>query len=171
MFRSSALRDMSLTARLAVALHCFEAFCNKMEMVNPEIDALLDHLWEFPLVDRDHWDEWDGSHPALVEVGLGEPWPSGFEEMLIKRGIDPVQFRTLLGNLVEIIFHNFYVASDDNRSLRFLLDVITIVGRAGVRLHSLDVLMGSLFADRGGWGQRISRDERDHWRVAKVCKD
>ena len=133
-------------------------------MRRPEIDAFLDDLWEFPIIDHHRWDEWEKRHPALVNTALGDPWPAGFEEFLNARGMSAKEFRSLIGDVVEIVFSSFYGAADDVSSLKFLSRVLNTAEVAGVHLPSLEVFGGSRFVDRGGWGKQLTLAERNAWR-------
>ena len=156
-----------MTARLAVALHCFSRYCERHNLRHPAIDAFLDDLWEFPIVEHQTWDDWEKHHPALVQTALGDPWPAGFEAFLKAQGTQPDEFRHLLGYVVEIVFSSFYVAADDDSSFGYLSEVLKIAANSGINPPPFEVLSGSRFADRGGWGTQMTTTERNAWRVLK----
>jgi hypothetical protein len=39
---SSGIRELSLTARLAIALHCFGRYCEKRDLHHPALNAFVD---------------------------------------------------------------------------------------------------------------------------------
>ena len=157
--------ELSLTARLAVALHCFSQYCEKHNLRHPLIDSFLDDLWEFPVVGSERWDDWENNHPELVGTGLGDPWPTGFEAFLNAQAIDLEQFRHLISSVVEIVFSSFYGASDNNFSLKCLSEVLKMVNVCGINPPPAEVFRGSRFADRAGWGNQMTVTERDAWRA------
>jgi hypothetical protein len=148
-----------------VALHCFSRYCEKSGLHHREIDAFVEDLWEFPIVDHHRWDEWENHHPPLVNTALGDPWPSGFDEFLISREMNPIEFRRLLGDVADIVFSSFYGAADDLFSLACLSRVLQVTTDVGVVPPLLAVFEGSRFTDRGGWGKRTTIVERDTWRA------
>lgn len=162
--KDAAIRALSLTARLAVGLHCFSRYCDKCELVHPAIAALLNDLWEFPVVDELRWDEWEDNHPDLIGVALGDDWPPSFESFLADRSVDPLRFRELLENLVEIVFGSFYAAAEDEASFQHLGKVMEIVGASGIPAPPFVYFAESRFTDRGGWGKQMTTVERDAWR-------
>ena len=159
------LQTLSLTARLAIALHCFRDYCRKLGLQHVEIERLLDDLWEFPVDNvRERWDEWEHGHPVLLYVGLGDAWPEGFEEFLRSNNVDPDDFRPLITGVVEVVFSSFYAAADDKESMEHLRNVLTIVTAVGVEPRPLERFASSRFADGHGWGKPLTITERDEWR-------
>lgn len=159
------MRELSLTARLAIALHCLERYCEKFELHHVEIDAFLDDLWEFPLVDERRWNEWEQGHPQLVGAALGDAWPAGFKEFLNAHHIDPESFRELLSNVAEIVFGSFYGAAEDVPSMEYLLAVLKVAEQSGIRPPPSRCFADSRFAHCHGWGKKLTAPERDAWRV------
>jgi hypothetical protein len=156
-----------LTARLAIALHCFSHYCEKNDLAHPAISSFLDDLWEFPVIDSERWNEWESNHPELVLAALGDKWPQAFGTFLVAHGVGAVEFRTLLQNLVEIVFSSFYGAADDYQSYECLRKVVVITTEDGADLPPLAPFQISLFADRGEWGRQLTVAERDSWRQLK----
>jgi hypothetical protein len=157
---------LSLTAKLALGLHCFAGYCRVRKIDHPAITAFLDDLWEFPIISNPvQFGKWQESHPTLVAVALGDDYPIEFEEFLVENLVSPVEFRDLLANVVEIIFSSFYVASDNGVALQFLDSVLTIVRKHGVISPPKERFAASRFCDRHGWGQPLTPLERDIWRA------
>src|SRR6266581_2645942 len=107
------LKALSLTARLAMALHCLRDYCSALALHHIEIELFLEDLWEFPLIESDRWDQWEQGHPPLVHTALGDDWPVGFEDFLGSRKLKQQEFRYLIENVTEIVFGSFYGATDN----------------------------------------------------------
>ena len=114
------------------------------------------------------FEEWEAKRPALVETGLGDQIPGDVGVVLQQRGIDEVEFRTLVENTVEIIWSSFFGASDNEGSLRHLSRVISICGRRGIRPPPLEVFAESRFDEEQGWGCRLSIEQRNRWRASRT---
>jgi hypothetical protein len=161
----STYRGLSLTARLAVALHCFSRICQVQNLHHSEIDAFLDDLWEFPLITSERWDEWEKNHPPLVETALGNAWPIGFEDYLETQGARPEEFRRLISSVAEIVFSSFYGAADDAFSLKCLSEVLKMAQDRAVEPPPPAGFSQSRFVDGAGWGNPITPSVRDSWRA------
>jgi hypothetical protein len=158
-------RALSLTARLAIAMHCFEQYCRVQGLAVPEVIELQDYLWEWPLVGGSlAFPAWESRHPVLVDYGLGDPMPERLRAALDARHIDEEEFRLLVTSLVEIIWSSFWAASDDAGSLADLAQVLRISARSRIPLPDPAPFSHSLFAEQHGWGQPLSMAERDAWR-------
>ena len=164
---ASDYRSLSLTARLAVALRCFASYCDLKDLHHPSIGALLNDLWEVPVIDSQRWDDWENNHPPRVQTALGDDWPEHFEEFLVQHGTNPEQLRSLISAVVEIVFSSFYGAADDELAHRYVSKVLQIVGPLNVNPPPPSLFVESQFRDRGGWGRPISLAERDSWRFAE----
>jgi hypothetical protein len=170
MVDSSAYRDLSLTARLAVALHCFSRYCETKGLRHLSINAFIDDLWEFPIVEHDRWEDWKNNHPPhppLVSTALGDPWPAGFEGFLRAQAVSATEFRRLTSSLAEIVFSSFYGAADDDFSLKCLMDVLTMASDCGINPPPAGAFSASQFIDRGGWGKPMTATDRDAGRSIK----
>ncbi|MFT3883221.1 MAG: hypothetical protein QM703_26660 [Gemmatales bacterium] len=168
------LRQLSLTARQAVALLCLKRYCEKFGLHHQAIEAYFDDLWEYPLVDQNRWSEWHNHHPELVETAtqfdMGYEleeinWPDGFVEFLQKYGQKPEQFLLLIGSITEIVFGSFYSAVDEKGSWEQLCQTLKITETAGIVTPPPSAFIASLFVDNDGWGNRITKDQRDAWRA------
>lgn len=137
----------------------------KKNLHHAEIDAFLDDLWEFPLIEEQQWNTWEKNHPSLVHNGLGDPLPSGFQVFLTSQGVDQEEFQRLIANVVEVVFSSFYGAADDASSWDYLKAVLKIADQTGISPPPLGVFLTSRFADRFGWGRKITPAERKEWRA------
>jgi hypothetical protein len=157
---------LSLTARLAVALHCFADYCRARAIDHPAVAAFLDDLWEFPAISGpEEFRPWEKNHPILVNVALGDEYPRWFKEFLEEIDIPAEEFRELIGNVAEIIFGNFYGVADDRGSLECLRKVMSIVRKHGITAPPRKRFANSRFCDAGGWGIPLTMSERDKWRA------
>jgi hypothetical protein len=124
-------------------------------------------MWEWPLMmSPGLFSDWESKQPSLVDVGLGGPIPQALESVLRERGIDSAQFQTLLEGTVEIIWGSFYAASDDDGSLAELQRVVAVCEQRGIAVPPVDVFVESRFDEGSGWGNRVTREQRDRWRSA-----
>jgi hypothetical protein len=153
---------LSLPARVAVALHCFEGYCRAKGLRHYLIDTFLNHMWELPVIAS--FPEWESRNGDLVDAGLGDPFPQEIVTLLRSVGASEEEFRRLVQSTVEIIYSSAYAASDNAGSLRFLGEVLHIASGLGVAPPPAQPFLMSLFADNYGWGMRISREQRDAWR-------
>lgn len=159
------LSELSLIARLAIALHCFERYCRKHNLESPEITELSSYLWDFPVIENpDEFNKWELNQPELVDIGLGDKFPKEFAGKLKSKGISQNEFRKLLESVVEIIFWSFYGATDNDNSLKRLKTVISIVNSHGIEAPPALLFVNSRFVDKHGWGNVLSLTERDKWR-------
>jgi hypothetical protein len=157
---------LSLTARLAVALHCFAGYCRARAIDHPAVGAFLDHLWAFPAISGyEEFRPWEKNHPSLIHVALGDEYPRWFREFLESTGIPADEFRELIGNVVEIIFGSFYGAADNRGSLKCLRKVVSIVRKHGITAPPRKRFANSRFRDGCGWGIPLTMLERDKWRA------
>jgi hypothetical protein len=160
-------RPLSLLARLGVALCCFEQYCRTVGLDAPAVRDFTEYMWEWPLMMSPGWfEEWESKQPTLVVVGLGDPIPQALASLLVERGIDSGELQTLLEATVEIIWGSFYAACDDDGSLAELQRVVAICERRGIAAPPVDVFVESRFDDGHGWGNRVTREQRDRWRSA-----
>lgn len=160
---------LSLSARIAVALHCFERYCRAKRLRHPMIDAFLDHMWELPCITS--FPAWESRRCELVKVGLGDPFPREILDLLQTAGVSEKEFRQLIEGSVEIIYTSAYGKSDDAGSLRFLDRVLQITASAGVPPPPPRLFLSSLFADCHGWGIKLSPEQRDDWRYKAYAPD
>ncbi len=161
-------RALSLRARFAVALRAVEGFCAAKSLAGPQFTAFFDHLWELPAVDS--FPDWESHHDDLLAFGLGDPLPLDVAPSLRSASVPEDVFRQLIEHTVEVIYGSAYGASDDAGSLHELAEVLRICQAAGVPAPPARLFAGSLFADRHGWGVRLSPQQRDHWRFAAYDK-
>jgi uncharacterized protein (DUF433 family) len=166
----TGLRDLSLSARLAVALECFTRYCRRCGLAHAELSAFVDYLWEFPVVisncTPETFVQWEQGGPSLLDVRPSDPLPPGIEAAVLRAGLSPQEFRDLLFHVVQIVWGSFYAASDDFGSLSHLKNVIRITRAAGVFPPDYALYSSSRFADGGGWGARMTPEQRDEWRRA-----
>jgi hypothetical protein len=165
MTTNHSLDQLSLTARLAIALHCFERYCQAHRLTSPAISEFLDYLWQLPTIRGSKaFVDWEQHSPTLVDVGLGAYFSEDFIVQLHAAGIAPSEFQALLENSVEIVFGSFYGAADNSGSLTHLRRVLSLTQQAGIIPPPLSYFAHSRFADRQGWGNGLSVAERDMWR-------
>jgi hypothetical protein len=172
MNQNPVLAQLSLTARLAVALACMERYCHAQRFAAPELTEFFDYLWEFPTIHGpDIFALWERKHPVLVDVGLGAAFPDDFAVRLQAARIESPTFRTLLEHTVEIIFGSFYGAADNQGALTHLQYVLEVTDQSDRIMPLLPLFAHSRFADGHGWGNHLSMAERDAWRNRSQMRD
>ena len=166
----SAYTALSLTARLAIGLHCFTDYCQTRELKHTEIDAFLDDMWGLPLAitSPEAFTAWEEKHPHLVEVGLGDEFSDEFQAVLRHKNISPQELRHIIESVIEIVFASFYGAPQNQQSLDSLRSVIAATTGYGVTPAPPSLFAASLFADNHGWGKPLTGSMRDQWRFANT---
>jgi hypothetical protein len=162
---------LSLSARLAVALHCFHRYCQVRGLTGPDIDAFLEHMWQFPCISGHARVRWERERPVLVDVGLGDRAPPALVERLARARVAPREFRALLASTVDIVFGSLYGAADYHASLQRLGTVLRIAARANVLPPPPASFSNSRFEECRGWGPTLSPRERDVWRYQAYVED
>lgn len=160
----SVYRSLSLKARLAVALVCFERFCAKAGLHHPELTVFFEHMWALPSADS--FPAWDSHKDGLVGVGLGDPFSPAIISLLDVSGVPQHTLRELLMHTVEIVFGSAYGQSDDTGSLQDLEAVLRITSGAGVVPPPAQSFSSSLFSEREGWGAPVSPQTATAWRYS-----
>lgn len=158
--------ELSLIARLCLALCCFERYCEARGLACESVRGFVEYMWEWPLRmgAPDVFSDWEGRATELVETGLGGPPPADVAARLQEKGIDPIEFRQLVESTVEIIWGSFFAAGDNEGSLAYLSRVVSICQRRGLAIPPVSAFAESRFTDRNGWGTRTTPDQRDRWR-------
>ncbi len=162
------MRPLSLSARLAIALHLFRGYCNRRGLDHPEIDRFLEHLWEFIAlpVDGGGLEPWRKREPPLTHVGLGDDYPAGFEAVLRAAGVSAADFRQVLTCTTELLYSSMYAAADELGSRQCLAELASVAESVGVEWPDMRCFAGSIWSDGHGWGQRPSERELAKWKHA-----
>jgi hypothetical protein len=156
-------RKLSLTARLSVALKIFERYCEVRDIESDLVSDFFNYLWEWPLIDGpDQFEPWVQSRVELVNYGLGDPANDEIEMLLAKHALDEEHFREIISGIVEILWGSFWGASEDELSVQALINVTN-----RCKVESLPILTPfkfSRFEENGGWGNKITEEDRDYWK-------
>jgi hypothetical protein len=156
---------LSIAARLAIALCCVESYCRVRRLHHPEIDAFLEHLWEFPsLRPGKAFGEWERRMPGLVSAGLGCEYPAGFGDFLAAQKTSESDFRSLLRDTAEIVFWGAHGEVDDLQSRQFLLEVVEAVSQNGVQPPPVSLFAESRWRDGNSWGIPVPHETVLQWR-------
>jgi hypothetical protein len=161
------VKPLSQRARLAIALHLFRGYCSRRGLAHPEIDRLLAHLWEAVgfWTDGEAFGRWVKREPPLVYAGLGDPYPTGFEEALRSAAVPAAEFQDALSATTEVLYISMYGAADEERSRQFLYELATTATAWGVEWPDIRRFAGSRWADGHGWGNRLTVQELAEWRL------
>lgn len=162
---STELREISIRGRLAIALHCFASACQSRGLLDhPEVQLLIDQMWKAVGPEGANFPKWDETKPLLVCVGLGDEFPPDFLAFLEAKGVDKTEFRSFVGNVVEIVFSNAYGASNNDRTLNFLTAAVELAHRWDCQCPDPKRFVTSRWADKHGWGNILSKEELADWR-------
>ena len=163
----SEVAELSLTARVCVALHLFTGYCRCRGLDHPEVARYLEHMWGFAALPGggQGFEEWEFSHPALVDVGLGCEYPDGFEAYLATKGVPASEFRAALMHATEALYGSLWGAADDAGSLRDVRELAGIALAAGSAWPDLSAFAESRWVG-DGWGSRLSREQLARWQSA-----
>lgn len=156
-------KELSLTARMVIALIIFERYCKQKHIENSIIDNFCNHLWRWPLIDGpDQFEPWEQSRTVLINYGLGEQANEEIQGFLSEYNVDEYIFRQIISGIVEILWGNFWGGSEDELSLQSLHDVIRFTQVEN--LPTLTPFKFSRFRDGGGWGQKITAEDCEFWK-------
>jgi hypothetical protein len=162
------LRPLSLSARIAIALHLFRAYCSRRGLNHPEIDRFLEHLWDFLAlpVGGGGFELWRRREPPLTHVGLGDDFPPDFDPVLKVAGVSATEFRHALACTTEVLYSSMYGAADEKGSWNFLSQLANVAESVGAKWPDINCFADSNWSDGHGWGQRLSAQELVDWRNA-----
>src|SRR5262245_7520637 len=122
--KANDYREVSLRARVAVALLCFDRYCQAKGLRHALIHEFVERMWELPCIES--LPDWESLPCALVHAGLGDSFPPEFADLFERDKILRREFRELLESTVEIVYCSAYGKGDDEGSLRFLDRVLHI---------------------------------------------
>ena len=156
-------KELSLTARLAIALLIFEKYCKNHKLKDSLIDDLSDYLWKWPLIDGvEQFNSWEQSRPQLVNFGLGDEASDKLKSILEFSDVNQSAFRGIVSNIVEILWVSFWGAAEDDLSIQALSTVIKS-SKLSI-LPPLTPFKFSQFCDGNGWGKKVFKEDCDFWR-------
>jgi hypothetical protein len=142
----SEVAALSLTARLAVALHLFAGYCRRRGLDHPELAQYIEHMWGFAAAWQgggEGFDEWYFGRPDLAEAGLGYEYPEGFETYLATTGVSEQEFRAALMHTTEIVYSSLFSVADNAGSLQDLEGLAGIALAAGAVWPDLSAFAGA----------------------------
>jgi len=156
-------KELSLTARVSIALKIFESFCQENSLNHSMIMEFNDYLWKWPLIDGpDQFEPWESSRPFLVNFGIGDESDSKLDNLIVQANISEHTFREIVGGIVEILWGSFWGACEDELSLDSLNKVIQHSNV--IALPNLTPFKFSKFSENSGWGFKLIPDDVTYWR-------
>jgi hypothetical protein len=166
------ITQLSLRARLAIALRLFAGYCIGRRLEHLEIDAYLNHLWRFVGMDGspEAFGAWTGDEPPLIGVGLGDEYPPEFAESLAACGVTSSEFRRAISCATEVLYGSLYGASDELGSRQYLSALAELVAPLGVGFPELEVYAESRWADGSGWGAIPTAEAMQVWRSGDLTE-
>jgi hypothetical protein len=158
-------RPLSLTARACISLHITEAYLRKIGLQHALVDEFFDHLWEHPLrSEPKEFSEWEARRGDFVDFALTDDLPDELDEIMPQLTITEAELFAVVEAPVEILWGNFFQASDEKTSFEYLEFSLNLAEREGLIFPKLSLYRSSLFTDNNGWGDPISEPTRDTWR-------
>jgi hypothetical protein len=159
---------LSLSARIAIALHLFRGYCNRRGLNHRDIDRFVEHLWEFIALPPGGggFKPWVKREPPLTYAGLGDDFPPGFDLVLRSAGVSAAEFRQVLGCTTEVLYSTMYGAADEEGSRRYLSELASVAESVGVEWPDMSCFGESKWSDCHGWGMRPSEQQLAEWRRA-----
>ena len=149
---SHDIRPLSLSARIAIALHLFQGYCNRRGLDHLEIERFVEHLWEFIALPAGGggFEDWKKREPPLTYVGLGDDIPPEFDSVLRAAGVSASEFRQVLSCTTEVLYSTMYGAADEEGSRQYLSDLARIAESVGAEWPSMSCFSESKWSDCHG---------------------
>ena len=152
-----SLMETSISGRMALAITCFERYCETKGIRDPSLEELIDKLWEF--VERDDLDKWEsevyGVTKDLMDAVKRQRKPADPLFVLL-----PAEGRQMLYTLIEKIGCGNLYAGTLGYSLDTLWPTLLVLRQAmdaGVASPDLGPFQRSRFSEFQGWGNRVPR--------------
>jgi hypothetical protein len=158
------LRRLSLSARLAIVLRCWDHLLEATRLKSPLIDELLEHLWLWYRVHGTaQFEPWLGHFNELMDRVYAQEFqlpPGAF----VEAKFTSQDLARQLEHTAEIIWGSFYSAPDDAGSHSEMEEVLAFMHSNGVAMPDLRSFSHSLISEREGWGPKLTEDEINLWR-------
>jgi hypothetical protein len=156
---------LSLSARIAIALHLFRGYCNRRGLNHPEVDRFAEHLWEFIALPPGGggFEPWRMREPPLTYTGLGDDFPPDFETVLTSAGVSAAEFRRVLSCTTEVLYSTMYGAADEKGSRQYLSELAGVAESVGAEWPDMSCFSESKWSDGHGWGKRPSEQDLAEW--------
>lgn len=165
--------SISLQARLAIALRCFEDYCDTLGLHHPEVTKMFDYFWGYFTVGTAagmNWLAWTRSEPKITRVGeASSVGLDDFKALLLSKGVDQEEFRALVFNTENTLFHIFYggiTEKEHEISLKCLHQVLAITRKRGIEPTNIPIFRGQ-FHRIDGEGEQLSTEQLHIWRYGK----
>jgi hypothetical protein len=159
-------RALSLSGRLAVALVVLQRWLSKQKLHDLEVQALLEHQWQWLTVGPDTFDAWHDVNLPLLDTALaGKALPQSTIEHCLAVGVDPRRLTLLLTHTAAIVEGSLFSTTHDHESLRSLGVVLEVAAEDGVQPPPAAWFARLQWQDRHGWGSRLSVEELQQLRA------
>lgn len=159
-------RALSLSGRLAVALVVLQRWLSKQKLHDLEVQALLEHQWQWLTVGPDTFDAWHEADLPLLDTALaGKALPQSTSEHCVAVGVDPHRLTLLFAHAVAIVEGSLFSATHDHESLRSLGVVLEVAAEDGVQVPPAAWFARLQWQDHHGWGLRLSVEELQQLRA------
>jgi hypothetical protein len=162
-------RELSLKARLGIALAIFDKFCSKNDLNHPLIKAFSDHFWNFLIVgDTSEFSIWDGSPPFLFKLSQHGLPTNSLSEALANSNVELGKFLYMVSAVADTFYNSLYGAAENEPSFQALSSLINSAG-----LNSLPPITPfkfSRFSEGYGWGDKLTAEDVAYWRCCFSSK-
>jgi hypothetical protein len=155
--RAADYADSSITRMSWAALLGMEHWLRRAGLSHPEIDAWLDHLWRWSVVNPTVFDAWYGARPVLVDIEQTGKLPQQFVGWSERASIPAEHLRTMVFAVTDIIYANLFGGIQWKYPEESLDAIADILGHYELGLPPPECLPSSARSDKHGWG--LSVDE------------
>ncbi len=155
--------DLPLRPLQAVALLGFQRWRVVVELADPGLDELCEHLWQWMTVEPATFDDW---HRWCMESDAGRleaDVPSDLAELAVTRGIEPTDLQRVLKDLSDITHFSLFTVPHHDEALRMLQRLGAYFTRWGVTLPP-PATFHAVPDSADGWGKPSSQHVQ-HWRT------
>lgn len=158
-------RPLSISARLAAALHAFTHVLHRTGFDSVDVTDLIAHLWSWPCIGPRTFSAWHEFESSVLLLAPSDELTPDLERECRRVGVDPADLRQLLEHTAEIVYHGLFTVADNAESLEHLRTVEGIALKYGVTLPPAGLFAESPWLTRHGWGPSMSPADVDRWRA------
>lgn len=147
-YNADTIRKISPTARMLIAMICFERYCIYHGITSNETDEIIDHMWSYLYVKTgDDYSRWIDGIDSLAFDPLGEKFPVEYMNRL-PTAIQG-EFKYLITECIEVHATCWY-AGDSELSVKALFNVIDVISRYHISLPCITYFIQRFPGDSKG---------------------
>jgi hypothetical protein len=157
--------ELSLRGRLAIALHCLEAYSKNLGLDHPALQRFIDYHWGYLVVDAaETRQSGNRENVELLDIAMEFDYPDGFEDFLSSKGVDAEEFSLLLVSTYDIMDGSTFAATDNTGSLKDLATIFAIMEKHRVAIPTPSLFKSSPWKDNDGRGFALTPAAVKQWR-------